>query len=144
MVPPTDAERGTLVFETSLPRPEEVAALYEAVGWYVLPIRAYRTALAGTLLAVSVRSGGRLIGFGRVVSDGAIYGWIHDLIVIPERQGEGVGRAILRELLDRVKALDIAYIGLFAAKGREGFYEKFGFERRPHDAPGMLLRLAPE
>lgn len=135
---------GELIFEAKLPEPEEVANLYRAVGWHVLPVHAYRRALAGTFISVSARSGGRLVGFGRAVSDGAIYAWIHDVIVDPERQGEGIGRKILKQLLDRVVASGVPYIGLFAAKGRDSFYETFGFKRRPTDAPGMFLYLMPD
>lgn len=133
-----------VVFETASPRPEEVAALYTSAGWHVLPPEVYRKALAGTFLSVSARREGRLVGYGRVVSDGAIYAWIHDLIVVPELRGQGLGRKILRELLDRTVAAGVPYLGLFAAKGRAGFYEAFGFRRRPDDAPGMFLYLQPD
>ena len=28
-------------------------------------------------------------------------------------------------------------VSLFAAQGKSGYYTRFGFEERPHDAPGM-------
>jgi hypothetical protein len=31
---------------------------------------------------------------------------------------------------------EIAYVALMAAKGKEGFYQKFGFEERPNDHLG--------
>ena len=32
-------------------------------------------------------------------------------------------------------------IQLFCAKGKAGFYERFGFLPRPQDAPGMEIKM---
>ncbi len=123
----------------------ELARLYGIVGWHVSPEENFDRALAGTYFSLAARDPeGRLVGYGRVVSDGGIQAWIHDLIVVPELRGRGLGRHILRSLIDRITADGIPYIGLFAAKGRAGFYETFGFRRRPDDAPGMFLYLLPD
>jgi hypothetical protein len=42
----------------------------------------------------------------------------------------------LMAYLDRVYP-DGAFIGLMAAEGVAGLYERYGFERRPENAPGM-------
>ena len=34
-----------------------------------------------------------------------------------------------------------AFVGLMAAEGVAGLYERYGFERRPDDAPGMRRTL---
>jgi hypothetical protein len=31
-----------------------------------------------------------------------------------------------------------AFVGLMAAEGAGGFYERYGFQRRPDDRPGMF------
>ena len=66
-------------------------------------------------------------------------------MVIPEYQGENIGTGIMKELLkqiDKYKKVNPnirTYLG--AAKGKEGFYEKFGFIRRPNEdlGAGMIL-----
>ena len=73
------------------------------------------------------------------MGDGYIYFYLQDVIVLPEYQGNGVGYKIVEKLNDLV--LSVArpgtYIGLMAAENASGLYEKFGFTRRPENAPGM-------
>jgi len=135
----------TLRFGSGQVEPSELASLCASAGWYVLPPANYRKALAGTYFSLSARdSGGRLVGYGRIVSDGGVYAWIHDLVVLPERRGQGIGSRLLTGLIQRAEADGIPYLGLFAAKGRARFYERFGFRPRPGDAPGMFLWFAPD
>lgn len=138
--------RGTVIkFEATPVAPADLARFYGMVGWHVLPEENCRRALAGTYFSLAVRDPeGRLVGYGRVVSDGGIHSWIHDLIVVPELRGQGIGGRILRGLIDHITASGIPYIGLFAARERASFYESFGFKRRPDDAPGMYLYLVPD
>lgn len=50
---------------------------------------------------------------------------------MPEYQGQGIGRAIVERLLEHIKCEAIpgtvVQVGLTAVKGKEPFYEKFGF-----------------
>jgi len=68
----------------------------------------------------------RIIGAGRLISDGVCYGWIHDMGVRPDYQKQGIGRGILKELLDGNEGL---LIGLTSAFGAEEFYHKLGFKK---------------
>lgn len=79
-----------------------------------------------------------------MISDGGIHSWIHDLIVLPEFRGRGIGGRILAGLIGHITEAGIPHIGLFAAKDRASFYERFGFRRRAADAPGMYLYLAED
>jgi GNAT superfamily N-acetyltransferase len=81
-------------------------------------------------------------GFGRLICDGVMHALVLDLIVAPDRQGQGIGRTILRRLLERCDASGIRDVQLFCASGKQGFYRKMGFEARPDDAPGMQLARA--
>jgi len=68
-----------------------------------------------------------------------LYFYIQDLIVHPEFQSKGVGKAMMKELMAYLKtnAKPGAFIGLMAAKGLEKFYRIFEFKVRDFDAPGM-------
>ena len=87
----------------------------------------------------------KLIGYGRIIGDRTIFLYIHDIMVIPEYQGRGIGKKIMELLLKQINVYkqvnpDIrTYLG--AAKNREGFYEKFGFVQRPNEylGAGMIL-----
>lgn len=87
-------------------------------------------AVRGSWLVVSAYSEGKLVGTGRVVSDGVF----HALI------GRGIGRAIMRRLIDRCRAAGIRDVQLFSAKGKAEFYRGLGFMERPAGAPGMDLK----
>ncbi|MFC7442497.1 GNAT family N-acetyltransferase [Laceyella putida] len=81
----------------------------------------------------------RLIGMGRIVSDGGYQVFITDMIVTPSHQGKGIGRHILERLLAYCKENEVRWVQLACARGKKGFYEKFGFVERPIDGPGMHL-----
>jgi len=49
---------------------------------------------------VSAFVDGRLIGFGRAISDGEYQSAIYDVVVLPEFQKKGIGISIMNDLLD--------------------------------------------
>lgn len=69
---------------------------------------------------------GKLIGAGRGISDGALRAAIYDVVVLPQYQGKGIGRMIMKYLLERANA---EIIMLFANPGKEPFYGKIGFRK---------------
>ena len=82
---------------------------------------------------------GRLVGLGRVISDGVLHGLVVDVIVVPELQGQGIGRGIMQRLLARCREAGLRDVQLFCARGKADFYRQLGFRDRPGDAPGMDL-----
>jgi len=80
---------------------------------------------------------GRLVGFGRLVSDGILHAMIYELIVLPDYQGQGIGGKMLEKLVKKCQQAGVRDIQLFCACGKREFYEKRGFIARPDDAPGM-------
>lgn len=87
--------------------------------------------------------GNKPIGMGRVVGDG-MYLTIVDIVVRPEYQGEGVGSAIIKSMLDYIG--NSMYEGsrvsvqLISEVGKEEFYIKQGFKLIPHEFCGPALR----
>lgn len=124
----------------SLPGKNEFWELFAETGWnknYKLSKNELEQSLKGSWYVVSAYDKDKLVGFGRVISDGVNHAFIVDMIISQSHQGNGIGRMILKMLLDRCKEFNLRDIQLFAAKDKYGFYEKFGFEKRPEDAPGM-------
>jgi len=123
-----------------LPTVEEYHRLREAVGWEKMDREPTEMGLHNSLYSVCVLFDGRVIGYGRVVGDGAIFFYIQDIMVQPEFQKKGIGRRIMSAIMDylKVHARTDSFIGLMAAKDASKFYEKFGFEERPRDGPGMF------
>jgi len=75
---------------------------------------------------VTVWEEDKIIGAGRMISDGVCYGWIHDMAILPEYQKHGLGKRLMEELLNEDENL---LIGLTSAFGVEEFYYKLGFKK---------------
>lgn len=118
---------------------DEFAALRVAVGWSSIPPEVAERALANSLHVVGLRHRGRLVGLGRIVGDGAMRFYIEDVAIVPELQGQALGRRVMDALVawldQNVPPCGKTY--LMAAEGSVGFYEHYGFERRGDGEPGM-------
>lgn len=127
------------------PTPTEYQSLCNAVGWGdCINFEAAKLAVPRSLHAVTALSNEQAIGMGRIVGDGAIFFYIQDIAVDPAWQGRGVGKTILLTLVDWVRenAPEKAFLGLFAVKGTESFYEQFGFAIHAGDI-GMFQVIPP-
>lgn len=125
---------------------EHFMTLFETTGWnrqYQATREDFIAILANSWLVISAYDGERLVGTGRVVSDGALHAMIFDMIVHPDYQGQGIGSEILNRLVARCQEANLRDIQLFCARGKRLFYEKHGFVARPDDAPGMQYRRSP-
>lgn len=84
----------------------------------------HRQAFEASHTAVFVYEGAQLAGFGRAISDGAYQAAVYDVAVLPEFQGRGVGRMIMRRILERLPGCNVI---LYASPGKEDFHRKLGF-----------------
>ncbi len=105
-----------------------------------------KKALANTYYSVSIYDDETIIGYGRLIGDGICFMYIHDVMVRPNYKNKKIGTMIMNKLLDKIKTIERenpylrVYLG--ASKGKEEFYEKFGFTKRI-DADlgyGMILK----
>ena len=124
---------------------EEFNYLYDAVGWGSYDEKVSEKALANTMYSVSVYDDDKIIGYGRIIGDGICFLYIHDVMVIPKYQNKKVGSQIMNKLLEKVNLIkrENPYVRVYlgASKGKEKFYERFGFITR-EDAnlgSGMIL-----
>jgi GNAT superfamily N-acetyltransferase len=125
-----------------LPTAEEFERLFRASGWseaFTVPSDRLAASLPHAWYAICARRGGRIVGTGVVLSDGALHALIVDVIVLPEARGHGVGSEITRRLVARCREAGVLQVQLFSARGKRGFYERLGFVARPDDGPGMEL-----
>ncbi|MEP1206792.1 MAG: GNAT family N-acetyltransferase [Rhizobiaceae bacterium] len=84
--------------------------------------------------------GGELVGFARVITDGAVLGYICDVIVFEEFRGQGISKQIMRAILDHPELAGIEGF-MLATSDAQGLYEKFGFKPVGPDNNYMRLSL---
>ena len=120
--------------------PEEYMEMRKVVEWSAFPLEQAAEGIKNTFILICFRVDGKPVALGRAVSDRGYVVYIADVIVIPEYQGNGLGRKIMESLMEQIKAsMKPGYrvmISLMAAQGKEKFYNKFGFVDRPSEFYG--------
>ena len=119
--------------------------LRAAVGWGAIAEKQAQVGIDNCTCLVAARTDGKTVGMARLISDGGYIAFIADVIVLPEFQKQGIGKAMMNRIMEHVSRNlqigDCVYIGLMASKGKEGFYKQFGFEERPNDTRGAGMTL---
>lgn len=83
-------------------------------------------ACANSMCAVARDESGKLIGFARLVTDKATFAWLCDVIVLPGKQGRGLGRALV-QTFQNLPELQGLRRWLLGTKDAHGVYEPLGF-----------------
>jgi predicted N-acetyltransferase YhbS len=117
---------------------EEIDALFRAAGLGGRDPARCREACRRSYACVFAWDEGRIVGIGRLLSDGYVASAVFDMAVLPDYQGRGIGRRIM-ELLH--EAVPRSTHLLFAVPGVEDFYRKMGY----YDCrTGMIRPSDPE
>lgn len=113
-------------------------------GWGVISNKHAQIAIDNSLLWASAHIDDEVIGFVRLIGDGALNYYIQDLIVSKPFRGQGLGHALIEKLLSL--CVDVvpsgATIGLMAVHGTEAFYEELGFQSRPFGRFGAGMTMS--
>lgn len=126
-------------YETNPPAAHAFKDLYDTTGWGSADRRAasFQAALDGSWAHCAAFAGDRLVGYGRVISDGVLHAFICEMIIAPEFQHRGIGSTIVATLVRHCRDAGVTDIQLFCAEGKEAFYRKAGFAPRAPSKPGM-------
>lgn len=120
--------------------PDLYLCLYRSVGWDAPGLDQIEKALEGSLATFCACDGNMPVGMARLIGDGGMSFYIKDFAVLPDYQGQGVGRVLMNAMESWIKEqLQPGWavsLELISSKGRESFYAKFGFEQRPNDWDG--------
>lgn len=120
----------------------ELEELCDAVGWSRRPLRKVKKAIEHSFLVASmwqVRGNQRrLIGFARATSDHAFNATIWDVVVHPDYQGRGLGKALMKYVLKKLRSEEISNVTLFADPHVVDFYRGLGFMPDPEGIKGMF------
>ncbi|MGF1542524.1 MAG: GNAT family N-acetyltransferase [Pleurocapsa sp.] len=120
----------------------ELEELCDRVGWARRPLRKVKKALQNSFLVVSMweirAKKKRLIGFARATSDCAFNATIWDVVVDPNFQNRGLGKAMMKYTITQLRNADISNITLFADPQVIDFYRRLGFILDPEGIKGMF------
>lgn len=98
----------------------------------------HRLSFENSYASVFVFDDKKMIGFGRMISDGVRQSALYDIAIDPNYQGMGIGKEIVEKLM--IKTPGCNFI-LYASPGKEGFYRKLDFKKMK---TGMALFSDPE
>ncbi len=98
--------------------------------------------LPNSMYSLMIQEEGKVIGMGRVVGDGGCFCQVVDICVIPEKQGNGIGRIIMERILNFIKTKlpKSCYTSLIADGDASFLYEKFGFKDTLPESKGMYIK----
>ncbi len=122
----------TVSSDRRLVPPREAAALYIELGWGTsrrYTVERMRRSLRNCDIVVSARNNaGELVGLARALSDFAIETKILDIVIVPEYQGQGIGRVMMRVIASLAPGTNV----YCETEPRNfGFVRACGYVRRP-------------
>ena len=120
--------------------PEEYLELRKKVGWIEFPLEEAKACVDNAYMVLCVRDDDKAIGVVRLLWDGGYIAYLSDVIVDEAYRGQGIGTRLVEACIQKLKSdMKPGYkvkMNLNAAKGKESFYERFGFKIRPNDEAG--------
>lgn len=117
-------------------------ALRTGAGLSVKSEEAAARGLPNSLFAVQILHRGEPVGMGRVIGDGGCFYQVVDIAMLPAHQGKGLGKRIMREIMDYLDASVSpgGYVSLIADGKAHELYARFGFEPTAPAGIGMAWR----
>lgn len=107
--------------------PQAISDLWEAVGWdranedYPAALEGYWATVGG------FDSAGTLVAWCAILSDGVRHAVLLDVIVHPSFQGQGIGRKLVGQTIEHIRAHGISIIHVDFLPEKAKFYERCGF-----------------
>jgi len=107
---------------------ESARALLSACGWTrkIEDPAVFAASVRASQIALVAEVEGQIVGFLRAVTDGIFNGYISMVAVAPERQGTGIGKALVNAALGTNP--NITWVLRADRPGVQGFYASLGFE----------------
>jgi predicted GNAT family N-acyltransferase len=130
------------IIKEMIPSIKDFNRMREAVGWGKIDEELVEKGLKNSLYSLCLFDNDVIIGICRLVGDGALKVYIEELIIHPDYQKKGLGSELMKKIMDYINKnyKKGCKIGLFANRGLEKYYNKFGFIKREDDMPGMEYR----
>ncbi|CCP38040.1 GCN5-like N-acetyltransferase (plastid) [Chondrus crispus] len=120
----------------------ELEQLCDSVGWVRRPLKKVKLAIDHSFVTICVfyknNKSKKLIGFARATSDTVFNATIWDVVIHPNFQGKGLGKALMDQIVIQLRYSDISTITLFADPHVVSFYRRIGFITDPDGIKGMF------
>jgi GNAT superfamily N-acetyltransferase len=81
---------------------------------------------------------GKQVGFARVITDYAVFGYVADVFVHEPHRGKGIARQLLKAITGHPDIQGLRLV-MLATRDAHGLYEQFGFELIPGSERVMTL-----
>ncbi|GAB7126569.1 GNAT family N-acetyltransferase [Silvimonas sp. JCM 19000] len=132
----------TILLET--PSPETYRALRQQCGLSAKSTVAAARGLPNSLFAVQILHQGAPVGMGRVIGDGGCFYQVVDICVLPQHQGQGLGKLIMAQIMQYLNdhAPASAYVSLIADGEAHRLYAQSGFALTAPHSVGMWWKPA--
>jgi GNAT superfamily N-acetyltransferase len=103
-----------------------------------IPLATVEKAIGNSVCIGAFAPDGAQVGFARLVTDHATFGYLADVYVLEEHRGKGLSRAMVEALLALPEVQGSRRI-MLATRDAHGLYEKLGFE--PVADPKPLMQI---
>ena len=104
--------------------------------------QACQIGLKNSLHSVMIEFENKIIGMGRIIGDGGCFCQVVDVCVLPEYQGKGLGKIIMKNLTIFIDEHlpKSCYVSLLADGNASFLYKQFGFKDTLPQSKGMFLK----
>ncbi len=108
---------------------DEITSLYKSVGWTIYTDNPHmlKEAYNHSLKILGAYDNEKLLGVIRVVGDGHSVVFIQDLLIYPEYQRQGIGTALLKQILQDYKHVYQKHLLTENTEKTIQFYKSLGF-----------------
>jgi GNAT superfamily N-acetyltransferase len=130
----------TITTDKTLMKPGDIHKwLSEESYWCThIPFQTFKTSFDNSY-CVGALSGDKQIGFGRLVTDYAVLGYLADVYVAEEHRGKGLSKQMMKLIFDQdwVKGMRGIKLG---TRDAHGLYRQFGFTECKH--PENIMEIS--
>lgn len=111
---------------------KDIKTLYEQHGWlaYLQDDAKLKRAFDSSLYMLGAYDGDELVGFIRCVGDGEHIVLVQDLIVVPDYQRTGIGRALMKQISEKYADVRMFMLVTDAQdENANAFYQAIGMKK---------------
>ncbi|MBT2556276.1 GNAT family N-acetyltransferase [Hymenobacter sp. ISL-91] len=103
-----------------------------------MPLETLERAIANSLNFGLYAPDGRQAAFARVITDRATFAWLCDVFVLPEYQGQGLGKQLVETIMAHPDLQGVRRF-MLATLDAHSLYRRFGFQDLP--TPERFLEI---